>query len=36
VLFNGPTSAVLLTSTGEVEGTVSGVAIGNEGQGEGQ
>jgi hypothetical protein len=36
VLFNGPNSAVLLTSTGEVEGTVSGVAIGKEGQDERQ
>ena len=36
VLFNGPNSAVLLTSTGEFEGTVSGVAIGKEGQDERQ
>ena len=36
VLFNGPTSAVLLTSTGEFEGTVSGVARGEDGQDEQQ
>jgi hypothetical protein len=36
VLFNGPNSAVLLTSTGEFEGTVSGVGIGNEWQDERQ
>ena len=34
VLFNAPNSAVLLTSTGEFDGTVSGVAIGEDGQGE--
>ena len=34
VLFNGPNSAVLLTSTGKVEGTVSGAAIGENGQDE--
>ena len=34
VVFNGPNSAVLLTSTGEFTGTVSGVAIGEDGQDE--
>jgi len=36
VLFNGPNSAVLITSTGEFEGTVLGVAPGEGGQDEGQ
>jgi hypothetical protein len=36
VVFNGPNSAVLLTSTGEFQGAVSGVAIREEGQGERQ
>jgi hypothetical protein len=36
VVFNGPNSAVLLTSTGEFTGTVSGVAAGEEGQDERQ
>ena len=34
VLFKGPNAAVLLTSTGEFEAAVSGVAIGDEGQDE--
>jgi hypothetical protein len=36
VVFNGPNSAVLLTSTGEFTGTVFGVAIGEDGQDERQ
>jgi hypothetical protein len=34
VLFNASNGAVLLTSTGEFEGTVSGMAIGEDGQDE--
>jgi len=36
VLFNGPNSAVLLTTTGEFQGTVVGVAIGEDRQDERQ